>query len=481
LGQILANLWQATIDPELRPNDAWCALARGLRCEQLRRILSAAQVPRPAMAGTIFSLGFNVGAPRREIRKKWGENIMFIKKVLLVPTTLLVLDLLGMSTTQAGESPLPASNRYSAAHKIVPAAVIPHHAAVTAEATAAPDAVTYHGHLALWRSFDVQAGVCGTQPAAINDRGETTGSYYDASCNSHGFLRKADGRIVTFDAPNVGYPAGTLYPGTAPTGINDEGDIVGSYTDAASATHGFVRWRWGTFTVIDDPSSTSSPPATYAQAINDWGMVVGFWYDLNGNSHGFVRQVGGSFIAFEPPGAIYSQGYHINDLGEVGGDWTDAATGTSHGMLLYPNGKLVTFDAPNAGTTFGGLGQALSLEGSFAGTYTDANGGLHGYVRYANGRFREFKAPLGGDSNFTGTWAASLNLLGTAVGFSVEADGATVDGYVRFANGTLFLANAPVSGQQSTFAWAINDVNEFTGYWYDANGAEHGFVALAVR
>jgi hypothetical protein len=176
-----------------------------------------------------------------------------------------------------------------------------------------------------------------------------------------------------------------------------------------------------------------------------------------------------------------SQCYHINDLGEVGGDWTDAATGTSHGMLLYPSGKLVTFDAPNAGTTFGGLGQALNLEGSFAGTYTDTNGGLHGYVRYANGRFREFKAPLGGDSNFTGTWAASLNLLGTAVGFSVEADGATVDGYVRFADGTLILANAPVSGQQSTFAWAINDVNEFTGYWYDANGAEHGFVALAVR
>jgi hypothetical protein len=62
--------------------------------------------------------------------------------------------------------------------------------------------------------------------------------------------------------------------------------------------------------------------------------------------------------------------------------------------------------------------------------------------------FREFKAPLGGDSNFNGTWAASLNLLGTAVGFSYEADGTTVDGYVRFA---------------------------------DANGAEDGFVALAVR
>ena len=36
-------------------------------------------------------------------------------------------------------------------------------------------------------------------------------------------------------------------------------------------------------------------------------------------------------------------------------------------------------------------------------------------------------------------------------------------------------------GQQSTVAWPINDLNEFTGFWYDAQGAEHGFVALAVR
>ena len=41
--------------------------------------------------------------------------------------------------------------------------------------------------------------------------------------------------------------------------------------------------------------------------------------------------------------------------------------------------------------------------------------------------------------------------------------------------------SGPVAGQQSTIAWAINDLNAFTGVWYDANGAEHGFVALAVR
>jgi hypothetical protein len=297
-------------------------------------------------------------------------------------------------------------------------------------------------------------------------------------------LRKSDGEIVTFDAPNVGYgtQSGVFFGlGTSPTGINNRGDIVGYYTDANGAYHGFVRSARGKFRIIDDPSSTSAPSATIAQAINDWGTVVGFWFDSNLNSHGFVHQVDGSFATVDPLGDLFAECYHINDLGEVAGDWVDAATFTWHGMLLHSEGKLVTFDAPNGGNdTFGGLGQALNLWGNFAGTYADANYGVHGYVRYANGKFAEFTAPGGGTSGFNGTWSASLNLLGTVVGYSVRPDGSTVDGYVRFADGKLILANAPVAGQQSTVAWAINDFNEVTGYWIDANGAEHGFVALAV-
>jgi hypothetical protein len=364
---------------------------------------------------------------------------------------------------------------FSPAHVAAPLALSLHRAAGDALATAGSldGQAASSRHVALWRSFDVPAGVNGTQPMSINDRGEVAGLYVDSNGNVHGFLRKVGGEIATFDAPN---PAGTF-----PNDINNEGDIVGSYNDANGASHGFIRSARGKFTIIDDPSSTASPPATNAQAINDWGEVVGYWFDSGGNPHGFVRRVRGSFITVEPPGAAFSQAYHINDRGEVGGDWTDAATGTSHGMLLHPDGKLVTFDAPNAVTTFGGLGQALNFEGSFAGTYADANFGAHGYVRYANGKFAEFTAPGGGNSGFNGTWATSLNFFGTIVGFSFEPDGVTVDGYVRFADGTLVLANAPVTGQQSTFAWAINDLNEFTGFWFDAQGAEHGFVALAVE
>jgi hypothetical protein len=337
-------------------------------------------------------------------------------------------------------------------------------------AATAPDTAAFNAHIALWRSFDVPGAVNGTQPAGINNRGDITGAWADSSNNVHGFLRKAGGGFVTFDPPNGS-------SGTFPTDINNAGDIVGSYIDAAGAQHGFVRSAQGKFTIIDDPSSTSSPPATNAQAMNDSGLVVGYWFDSIFNPHGFVRQIDGSLTTVDPPGDVLSQAYHVNDRGEIGGDWSDE--NTSHGMLLHRDGKLLTFDAPNAVVTFGGLGQALNIEGSFAGTYADANLGTHGYVRYANGNFAEFTAPGGGNSDFNGTWSTSLNLLGTVVGFSIEADG-TRDGYVRFADGTLILADAPVAGQQSTWAWSINANNEFTGFWVDAQGNEHGFVAVAV-
>jgi len=405
-----------------------------------------------------------------------------MNKNLIPLTAATCLALTAVRTAEAGV--LTPPNRYNATRTEAPPAATRHQAAVTLETAPTPEAAATNVHVALWHSFDVPAAVNGTQPAGINDLGEITGAYFDSNGNSHGFVRKAGGEIVTFDAPHVGYgtQAGIGYGlGTIPTAINNKGDIVGYYTDAAGAYHGFVRSARGEFSVIDDPASTSAPSATIAQAINDWGVVVGFWFDSNFNFHGFVRQVDGSFTTVDAPGDLVTECYHINDLGEVGGDWIDATTFTWHGMLLHANGKLVTFDAQNAaGDTFGGLGQALNLEGSFAGTYADANNGLHGYVRYSNGKFAEFTAPGGGDSGFAGTWSASLNLLGTVVGYSVEPDGSTLDGYVRFADGTLILANAPVAGQQSTIAWAINDLNEFTGYWYDASGAQHGFVAIAV-
>src|SRR5579859_6397454 len=56
-----------------------------------------------------------------------------------------------------------------------------------------------------WQSIDV-AGAVATAAATINDRGEIAGDWADSTFLSHGFVRRFDGRIVTFDPPRMAFP-----------------------------------------------------------------------------------------------------------------------------------------------------------------------------------------------------------------------------------------------------------------------------------
>ncbi len=78
----------------------------------------------------------------------------------------------------------------------------------------------------------------GTFPGSINTVGDITGSYEDASSVVHGFVRNKKGIITSFDAPDAGTGSGQ---GTVAVSINTAGDITGNYYDASNVSHGFVR------------------------------------------------------------------------------------------------------------------------------------------------------------------------------------------------------------------------------------------------
>jgi hypothetical protein len=122
--------------------------------------------------------------------------------------------------------------------------------------------------------FDASSS--GTIPTAINPRGQVTG-YIDPIWGSggHGFLRKVDGTIVLFDAPNA--------ISTQPTGINPRGNIAGVYFDASDIAHGFLRDKHGTITTFDVPNAIN----TYPTGMNPRGDITG-WYSDAGGVHGFV-------------------------------------------------------------------------------------------------------------------------------------------------------------------------------------------------
>jgi hypothetical protein len=130
---------------------------------------------------------------------------------------------------------------------------------------------------------------CTTQPAAINASGQIIGVTYDGTLTQF-FLRGSDGTYTIFSPPNAissGSETGLL----AVNGINDAGEIVGSYPDSTFILHGFVRKTDGTFTALDAISPVSlGEYGTVATGLNSSGAVVGSYGEAPSFSYGFVWQ-----------------------------------------------------------------------------------------------------------------------------------------------------------------------------------------------
>ena len=118
---------------------------------------------------------------------------------------------------------------------------------------------------------------CGTVAFGINDIGQVVGTYVDDDLvtteHRHGFLRSRKATYTTLDVPGAAF--------TVAQGINNAGQIVG-FT-RCTTFHGFVLSK-GVFTTIDVPGSTE----TEILSINAKGEIVGFYVDAEDKQHGFV-------------------------------------------------------------------------------------------------------------------------------------------------------------------------------------------------
>jgi probable HAF family extracellular repeat protein len=178
-------------------------------------------------------------------------------------------------------------------------------------------------------------------PSGINDRGQITGEYIRQDRES-GFVRGADGRIVTFDVPGA--------RSTEAAKINDRGQVVGRYSedtplvDDSSRVRGFVRHARGTITRIDYPSAQHTMPT----GINDRGDVVGYYVDPGGETHGFLLQ-DRRFTSLDLRDARSPMPMDVNDRDQIVGVYLDAA-GAAHGFLL-DGAQYTTIGVPGAPAT----------------------------------------------------------------------------------------------------------------------------------
>jgi hypothetical protein len=223
-------------------------------------------------------------------------------------------------------------------------------------------------------TFVTPPGSTSSQFVGINDSGQITGTYGNTSGN-YAFLLSG-GSGGTYTAIN---PPGVLQitpsapfngGGATATGINNNGEIVGDFTNASGTTVGFTD-SGGTFTNTDIADSAAAGATTTLYAVNDSGLISGFTVTYVGSVRtetSFLYN-GTTYTTISYPGSSSTIVQGLNDSGEAVGFYT--LDGVTQGFT-YLNGTYTSVMYPGASTTdlFG-----ISNNGEITGEYTCASGG----------------------------------------------------------------------------------------------------------
>jgi hypothetical protein len=293
--------------------------------------------------------------------------------------------------------------------------------------------------------FAVPGAVNGTFVSGINDNGDTTGYWSDAATD-HGFVRTSAGVITTFDAPNS--------TRTSAFSINVAGAITGNYFDLQTlGTRGFVRNPQGAITSFDVPGGSDITP----MSINSGGQIAGYYSDPSGYQ-GFERAVDGSITTFAMATGI--RAFAINDSGFIIGQ-----AGTN-AFIRDPAGAISVAKPVAAGVST--FPVAINNSGTIAG-YLAGPKGTSGFTRAPHESVRFFE--LNGAS---GTEVRSINNSNSATGTYFEAL-TGYESFMRTADGTVTPIICP--GSEETFAFAINASGVIAGNGTSgANSNTVGFI-----
>jgi probable HAF family extracellular repeat protein len=249
-------------------------------------------------------------------------------------------------------------------------------------------------------------GATSTQLTGIDGDGNMVGTYTDSGGASHGFSDRG-GKFVKLDVP---YPTTALTGAYGTFGLNG---IVGRYLDGAGE-HGFHYTGVG-FLPIDVPYTGVS--STDAFGINTAGSIVGTYTDEMGRKHGFLDQAG-NFSPIDFPGAISTLAWAINNPSAIVGWYADVNFPVGIHGFIEEAGTFTAIDVPGATLT-----QAYGINdfGSIVGTYVDSSGTTHGFLDQG-GTFTPIDIP-GAD------WTRALAIDNTGGIVGVYADSAGTHGF----------------------------------------------------
>ena len=251
----------------------------------------------------------------------------------------------------------------------------------------------------------------------IND-GRTTAGFYGSGLAGHpnqGYTAVPDFEQRDFTSEN--------FPGsvqTQVTAINNLGDTAGSWVDGNGTIHGFIEWD-GAFTSYDDPMAVGG---TEILGLNDHGVAVGFYVGSSGSRNGFILD-NGTFTTVSQPGATSLTLAGVNDDGDLAGYYS---TGSSQSVGFLSKGSTsYTISYPQSILT---RARGVNAHDAVVGDYVDAYGKQHGFVvmHPTNGpQWQSIDAPKGVGTTTINGVNDRVNMVGYYVDTSGSTDGVLVE------------------------------------------------------
>src|SRR2546423_163238 len=269
------------------------------------------------------------------------------------------------------------------------------------------------------------------------------------------------GIVATFDYPGSGNS-------TTATGINDLGDVTGYFEDTASAIRGFIRYADGTFSApIVEPNDVGN--ITVAKDIDNTGRICGYYFgsEISDPYRGFFLS-GTTFTEYGlSPNDTYVNG--LNDRGDFCGSFRKFSDFS--GFVVRADGYGASWGIGNGVTE----ANAINVHDGIVGNYTDdIDSTVHGYLRDTDVPFGNFRLPI----DYPGasqTFLLGLNDGGRIiVGKYVDSVGATHGLILRRPN---TFSSFDYPGATETSLNGINNLKLISGYYAEASGVRHGFIA----
>jgi len=259
------------------------------------------------------------------------------------------------------------------------------------------------------------------------------------------------------------------------TGINPQGEVVGTYLDHgtiaqgdSSRTRSYLRDSSGNFTPLDFPDAEN----TLAIKMTSTGQVVGCYHHQNsdfavsggGTMHGYVYQNGG-YESLSVPGTMHN-GITRDGRLIVGVVWP---TPNEFHAYKVEDGVYELLNLPS----YVLLSDARDVnpEGQIVGFFVDSSQKTHGFLLTKRG-FTSIDYP-----DAVATQARGINPEGDIVGFFVDSSKKT-HGFLLTSDG---FTPIDVPGAAATRAFGINPEEDIVGSYVDSNGKSHGFLLNRSR